>query len=58
MGQIQKSTIETRFVGLCKERMVARIPVTADGRLEPIGKKGDGSSGRLFGKLRPSQSGY
>ena len=29
-----------------------------DSRLEPNGKQGDGCSGRLFGKLRPSHSGY
>ena len=35
-----------------------RRPRTADSRLEPNGKKGDGCVGRLFGKLRPSRSGY
>ena len=33
-------------------------PGTADSRLEPNRKKGDGCSGRLFGKLHPSESGY
>ena len=31
---------------------------TADGRLEPNRKRSDGCNGRLFGKLRPSESGY
>ena len=39
MGQIQKSAMETRFVGICKRWMVARKLGTAsgtdDGRLEP-----------------------
>ena len=39
MGQIQKSTIETRFVGLCKRWMVAgklgTVSGTVDSRLEP-----------------------
>ena len=39
MGQIQKGTMETRFVGLCKRWMVASklgTPSgTDDGRLEP-----------------------
>ena len=39
MGQIQKSTMETRFVGICKGMMVARRPGTADSRLEPNRKK-------------------
>ena len=58
IGQVQKSAMDTRFVGLCKGRMVARRPGTADSRLQPNRQKGDGCSGRLFGKLRPSQSGY
>ena len=39
MGQIQKSTMETRFVGLCKGRMVPRRPGTADSRLESREKR-------------------
>ena len=57
MGQIQKSTMETRFVGLCKWRMVARRPGTAIVGWSPT-EKSDGCSARLFGKLRPSESGY
>ena len=44
MGQIQKSSMETRFVGLCKRWMVASKLGTASGtddsRLEPRMKKG------------------
>ena len=43
MGQVQKSTMETRFVGLCKRWMVTSKLGTAsgtdDGRLEPRCKK-------------------
>ena len=39
MGQIQQSTMETRFVGLCKRWMVASklgiVSGTDDNRLEP-----------------------
>ena len=38
MGQIQKSTMETRSVGLCKRWMASKLgtaPGTADSRLEP-----------------------
>ena len=35
MGQIQKSNMETRFVGLCKRWMAARSLGTADSQLEP-----------------------
>ena len=60
MGQIQKSTMETRFVGLCKRWMVAitlgTVSGTDDSRLKPRCKKGDRRSGRLFGRVRPSQS--
>ena len=41
-----------------KRWMAARSPGTADSQLEPSGKKGDGCSERLFGKMRPSQSGH
>ena len=44
MGQIEKSTIETRFVGLCKRWMVASKLETAlgtdDSRLKPRGTNG------------------
>ena len=43
MGQAQKSTMETRFVGPCKRWMVASkhatVSGTDDGRLEPKMKK-------------------
>ena len=43
MGQMHKSTMETRFVGLCKRWMVASKLGTASGtddsRLEPRGKR-------------------
>ena len=54
MGQIQQITIETRVVGICNGRMVARRPGTADSRLEPNRKKSDGRNGILFGNFRPS----
>ena len=50
MDQIQKSAMDTRFVGLCKRWMVASKLGTAsetdDSRLEPRWKKGDRRSGR------------
>ena len=54
MGQVQKSTMETRFVGLCKRWMVTSKLGTASGtddsRLEPRCKKGDRRSGRFLEK--------
>ena len=59
MGQIQKSTMETRFVGLCKRWMVAS-KLGTDSEQMTVGwsqdGKGDRRSGRLFGKVRPSHS--
>ena len=56
MGQIQKNAMETRVVGICKRWMAAGRPLTPS--WSPIEKKGDGCSGRVFGKLRASHSGY
>ena len=43
MGQTQKSTMETRFAGLCERWMVASklgaASGTDDSRLEPRGKR-------------------
>ena len=39
MGQVQKSAVETRIVGICKRWMATGSPGTADSQFEPNGKR-------------------
>ena len=57
MGQVQKKmerTIETKFVGLCKWRMVARRSGTAESRMEFDGKKGLCRQWKITWKFAPT----
>ena len=63
MGQVQKSAMETKILSACArdgwwQASLGQPQEQAIVTRSQIEKKGGGCSGRLFGKLRPSRSGY